>query len=72
MRLVILVLVLFCIVGAQWRQKEIVVQTTIEHQMIPEYDTVTIKHYHKVNDKFYLITVDSTELWVDNIKEIRK
>lgn len=63
-------LALFC--NAEWRQKVITVQTTVDHQMIPEYDTVTIKHYHKVDNKFYLITVDSTELWVDNIKELKK
>jgi hypothetical protein len=64
--------ILFAISESQWRQKQVVLQTTIEHQMIPEYDTVTARHYHKVDNKFYIITVDSTELWVDNIKEIRK
>jgi hypothetical protein len=57
---------------SQWRQKTVLLQTTIEHQMIPEYDTVTARHYHKVDNKFYIITVDSTELWVDNLKEIQR
>lgn len=60
------------LVYREWKQKPTLLQTTIEHQMIPEYDTVMVRHYHKVDNKFYIITVDSLELWVDNIKEIRK
>jgi len=72
MKKLILILMLLTVVSAEWRQKPTPLQTTVEHQMIPEYDTVTARHYHKVDNKFYIITVDSLELWVDNIKEIRK
>lgn len=56
----------------EWRQGSYLLETTIEHQMIPEKDTVLARHYHKVNNGFYIITTDSTELWVDNVKEIMK
>jgi hypothetical protein len=72
MKKLILLLFLCVVVSAEWRQKPVLLQTTIEHQMIPEYDTVTARHYHRVDNKFYIITVDSIELWVDNIKEIKK
>lgn len=52
-----------------WRQyQNQPAEITIEHQFLPEKDTVIAKHYHKVDNKFYIITVDSCELWVDNIK----
>jgi hypothetical protein len=72
MKKLILLLLLCGVVSAEWRQKHILVQTIIEHQMIPEYDTVMVRHYHKVDNKFYIITVDSIELWVDDLKELRK
>ena len=63
--------VVFGVVCADWRQynaqKAVV---TIDHQMIPTYDTVEIKHYHKVDNKVYVITSDSLEMWVDNIQLI--
>lgn len=65
-------LLLSVLLFGEWRQGNYVLETTIEHQMIPEKDTVQARHYHKVNDKFYIITTDSIELWVDNVKEIRK
>lgn len=65
-------LLLSALLFGEWRQGNYVLETTIEHQMIPEKDTVQARHYHKVNDKFYIITTDSTELWVDNVKEISK
>ena len=65
------VLLLTCLIG-EWRQGNYILETTIEHQMLPEKDTIIARHYHKVDNKFYIITVDSTELWVDNIKELKK
>lgn len=59
-------------VSCEWRQGEYKLEVTIEHQMIPEKDTVIARHYHKVNNGFYIITTDSTELWVDNVREISK
>jgi hypothetical protein len=47
------------------------VEITIEHQMIPEKDTIFVRQYHKVENKFYLITLDSTDLWVDNVRELK-
>jgi hypothetical protein len=62
----------FLFVFAQWRQKNYLIETTIEHQMLPEKDTVMALHFHKVDNKFYVITIDSLELWVDNLKVINK
>lgn len=56
----------------EWRQGNYILETTVEHQMIPEKDTIIARHYHKVNNGFYIITNDSTELWVDNVREINK
>lgn len=50
----------------------VVLETTIDHQFLPEKDTVIATHWHKIENKFYIITKDSTELWVDHIKEIYK
>ena len=47
------------------------VEITIEHQMIPEKDTLLVKQYHKVNDKFYVVTLDSISMWVDNVRELK-
>jgi hypothetical protein len=69
MKKLLLILALCCFVdSAEWRQTPVVLQTTVEHQMLPEYDTIIARHYHTVENKIYIITVDSTELWVDNIK----
>lgn len=69
---IIVMSALFVFSQTQWRQynaqKAIV---TIDHQMIPTYQTVTIRHFHKVDNKFYVITTDSLEMWVDNIQLIK-
>lgn len=72
MKLLILIFMLCVCCFCEWRQGNYTLETTIEHQMIPEKDTVIARHYHKVNNGFYIITTDSAELWVDNVKEIRK
>ena len=33
-------------------------------------DTVIATHYHRVDSKFYVITIDKTEIWCDYVKEI--
>jgi hypothetical protein len=49
------------------------VEVTYEHQMIPEKDTLIVMSYHRTNDgKFFALLPDTTCLWADNIKEIRR
>lgn len=43
---------------------------TREHQMVPTYDTVLVTHYHRVNDKFYVILKDGKDVWVDDCIKI--
>ncbi len=48
------------------------IEITIEHQLLPTTDTVIATHWHRVdNNKFYVLLKDSTEIWVDNVKELK-
>lgn len=46
-------------------------EITQEHELGIERDTVVAVHWHKVENKWYVITKDSTELWVDKVKELK-
>jgi hypothetical protein len=72
MKTLLIIFAFISMVSCEWRQGEYKLEITIEHQMIPEKDTILARHYHKVNNGFYVITIDSLELWVDNLKEIMK
>ena len=69
------VLIFFGLVTAQgWRvyPKGVPVEITIEHELIYSVDTVLATHWHRTaSNKFYVITPDSLELWVDNVRELR-
>lgn len=56
-----------------WRQypKGVQLQIKVEHELSYEIDTVLATHWHKSGDKFYIITTDSMELWVDNVLQIK-
>ena len=72
MRYIALIAMLSCCVAANWRQyNNKRVELTFEHQMLPSFDTVNVRHYHKAGEKFYVITSDSTVIWCDNVKEIK-
>ena len=42
-----------------------------ERQFLPEKDTVSVRHYHKSDNKWYVITIDNRELWCDQITELK-
>ena len=72
MKYIALIAIMLCCVAAEWRQYNYKrVELTFEHQMLPSFDTVYAKHYHKAGEKFYVITSDSIEVWCDNVKEIK-
>jgi hypothetical protein len=47
------------------------VEVSIEHEMFVERDTVTARHWHKVDGGWYVIRLDSVEIWCDAVKEIK-
>lgn len=53
-----------------WRRfnPPVLVEITHEHQAFQTYDTITAIHYHRLLDgKVYVIAVDGTEIFCDNI-----
>lgn len=64
---------LFVILLTGWRlyPSGTPIQVTVEHELYPSIDTVHAMHWHKSGNKFYVITTDSTELWVDNVNQIK-
>lgn len=69
----ILTLALFGVVSADWRQypqgKQI--EITIEHEFLSDKDSVCVTHYHKSESKWYVVLCDSTEIYVDKIRELK-
>jgi hypothetical protein len=49
-----------------------IIEVTVDHQFLQEVDTVKALHWHKSGNKFYVIATDNTELWVDNVKQIKE
>ncbi len=47
-------------------------EVTVKNDLGYERDTVQATHWHKVGNLWYVIKTDSTEIWVDNVKEIKK
>lgn len=47
------------------------IEITIEHQLLPTIDTVIATHWHRVDNKFYVLLKDSIEKWVDNVTELK-
>ena len=66
-------LVLAFLLLISWRQwpEGIKLEVTTKHDLGFERDTVMARHYHKSGNKFYVITTDSVELWVDNVKVVK-
>ena len=71
MKALLFIILLFACTLSSWRQGLFKLETTIEHQMIPEKDTIIATHWHKVDNKFYIILPDSTDVWVDNVRELK-
>jgi hypothetical protein len=71
MKIIIFILIVLFLIS--WRQfpEGKAVQILFEHQFMPQMDTVIIYHYHKVDDKFYVVTLDGREIWCDNVIELK-
>lgn len=46
------------------------VRVTREHELTFERDTVLVKHWHKVGEKFYVIKMNGIDFWCDDVEEI--
>lgn len=69
--LTILLLAASVVMGFRLYPSGVLIETTVEHELIFEKDTVMVIHWHKSGDKFYIITADSMELWVDNVLQLK-
>lgn len=69
---IIIAAIAILFVAADWRvwPKGKLCEITYEHQFLPERDTLLVRHYHKVNEKYYILPLDGGELWADNVKEL--
>lgn len=39
---------------------------TVEHELLPERDTVLLTHFRRVDKKYYVMLKDGTDRWVDD------
>jgi hypothetical protein len=72
-RKIAMLIMLICIASySQWRvwPEGISCEITFEHQLIPERDTLLVKHWHKVDNRFYVLPLSGGEIWCDNVKEL--
>jgi hypothetical protein len=67
-----IIFILIVLFSVSWRQypEGRVVQITFEHQIFSQMDTIMVYHYHRVDSKFYVITLDKREIWCDNVIEL--
>jgi hypothetical protein len=47
------------------------ITVTFEHELGFERDTVLATHWHRVDGGWYVITKDGSEIWCDNVREVK-